>query len=86
MPDNAKATADYMPAPTGQKQSPERPISSVSRATPDFNEKISQNPLKLINMGDVAVQNIDWLWYPYIPFGKITVIQGDPGNGNYESK
>ncbi len=37
--------------------------------------------LKLISMEDVEVQQIDWLWYPYIPFGKITVIQGDPGNG-----
>ena len=24
---------------------------------------------------------IDWLWYPYIPFGKITLIQGAPGCG-----
>ena len=37
--------------------------------------------LKLITMQDVEVQQINWLWYPYIPFGKITVIQGDPGNG-----
>lgn len=21
---------------------------------------------------------VDWLWYLYIPFGKITLIQGDP--------
>jgi len=39
------------------------------------------NKLKLITMQDVEVQQINWLWYPYIPFGKITVIQGDPGNG-----
>ena len=25
---------------------------------------------------------VDWLWYPYIPFGKITLLQGDPGGGN----
>jgi len=24
---------------------------------------------------------IDWLWYPYIPFGKLTLLQGDPGGG-----
>lgn len=39
------------------------------------------NKLKLITMQDVEVQQVNWLWYPYIPFGKITVIQGDPGNG-----
>jgi len=40
-----------------------------------------KNALKLINMDEVAVEEVRWLWYPYIPFGKITVIQGDPGNG-----
>lgn len=24
---------------------------------------------------------IEWIWYPYIPCGKITVLQGDPGEG-----
>ena len=37
--------------------------------------------LKLINMDSVAVEQIEWLWKPYIPFGKITIIQGDPGDG-----
>lgn len=29
----------------------------------------------------VKSKQIDWLWYPYIPYGKITIIQGDPGEG-----
>jgi len=37
--------------------------------------------LKLIRMNEVEATEIDWLWYPYIPYGKITVIQGDPGDG-----
>jgi hypothetical protein len=37
--------------------------------------------LKLIRMNEVEATKIDWLWNPYIPFGKITVIQGDPGDG-----
>lgn len=37
--------------------------------------------LKLINMEEIEVEQINWLWYPYIPFGKITIIQGDPGDG-----
>lgn len=24
---------------------------------------------------------VSWLWYPYIPYGKVTVLQGDPGEG-----
>ena len=37
--------------------------------------------LKLIRMNEVEATEISWLWYPYIPYGKITVIQGDPGDG-----
>ena len=37
--------------------------------------------LRLIQMSDIEAQAVDWLWYPYIPFGKITIIQGDPGEG-----
>ena len=29
----------------------------------------------------VVARNVEWLWYPYIPFGKITVVEGDPGDG-----
>ena len=41
----------------------------------------SKEELKLIRMNEVEATEIDWLWNPYIPFGKITVIQGDPGDG-----
>jgi hypothetical protein len=37
--------------------------------------------LKLINMERVEVEKIDWLLYPFIPFGKVTIVQGDPGEG-----
>ena len=37
--------------------------------------------LKLISMGDVQAEEVRWLWYPYLPRGKITIIQGDPGEG-----
>ncbi|SHM32357.1 AAA domain-containing protein [Anaerosporobacter mobilis DSM 15930] len=37
--------------------------------------------LKLIHMEDVQTREVNWLWYPYIPYGKITVIEGDPGEG-----
>ena len=37
--------------------------------------------LKLIRMEDVVAKAVEWLWYPYIPYGKITIIEGDPGEG-----
>lgn len=30
---------------------------------------------------DIKSKKVDWLWYPYIPYGKITIVQGDPGEG-----
>lgn len=44
------------------------------------NRRIEPN-LKLINMEQVEVEKIDWLLYPFIPFGKVTIVQGDPGEG-----
>ena len=37
--------------------------------------------LKIISMEDVAVEEVEWLWYPYIPFGKLTIVHGDGGEG-----
>ena len=37
--------------------------------------------LKMIRMSEVQSQEIEWLWYPFIPYGKLTIIQGDPGDG-----
>ncbi|MBR1633528.1 MAG: AAA family ATPase [Lachnospiraceae bacterium] len=30
---------------------------------------------------DIEASKVEWLWYPYVPYGKITLIQGDPGEG-----
>ncbi|MDD2956237.1 MAG: AAA family ATPase [Oscillospiraceae bacterium] len=37
--------------------------------------------LKLITMSEIEREEVKWLWYPYIPQGKVTIIQGDPGEG-----
>jgi putative DNA primase/helicase len=36
---------------------------------------------QLIRMSDVETEEVTWLWYPYIPCGKLTIIEGDPGLG-----
>lgn len=43
-------------------------------------EKREKN-YRLINMNDVEARKVDWLWYPYIPYGKVSIVQGDPGEG-----
>lgn len=42
---------------------------------------MGETNLKIINMSDVESKEISWLWYPFIPYGKLTIIQGDPGEG-----
>lgn len=37
--------------------------------------------VEIIRMSDVDEQEVEWLWKPYIPFGKVTIIQGNPGEG-----
>ncbi|GAA6410855.1 hypothetical protein K040078D81_49720 [Blautia hominis] len=46
-----------------------------------MNNRIKEPDLKLINMESVEVEQIQWLLYPFIPYGKVTIIQGDPGEG-----
>ena len=38
-------------------------------------------PLKAVWASEITPRQIEWLWYPYIPFGKVTLLQGDPGDG-----
>ena len=40
-----------------------------------------ENKVKIISMDEVQAEEIKWLWKPYIPFGKLTIVQGDPGEG-----
>ena len=37
--------------------------------------------LEITRLSEVQSTDVEWLWYPYIPFGKLTIIQGDPGSG-----
>ena len=30
---------------------------------------------------EVQSTDVRWLWYPFIAIGKITLLQGDPGDG-----
>ena len=41
----------------------------------------NQPELKLISLEDVVVEPVRWLWYPYIPLGKLSILHGDPGEG-----
>lgn len=35
----------------------------------------------LRSYSEISPVRVDWLWFPYIAYGKITVLQGNPGDG-----
>lgn len=37
--------------------------------------------LEITKASEVKVKSVEWLWYPYISYGKVTVIQGEAGDG-----
>ena len=41
----------------------------------------TKNGLQMIKMSEIQLQEVSWLWYPFIPYGKLTIIQGDPDDG-----
>ena len=44
-------------------------------------EPSNPEPVKIIRMSDVELTPVEWLWKPYLPFGKLSVLQGNPGEG-----
>ena len=44
-------------------------------------EPAKPETVKIIRMSDVELTPVDWLWKPYLPFGKLSVLQGNPGEG-----
>ncbi len=49
--------------------------------TKTTNETNQNAALEIIRASEIEPKEIKWLWYPLIPFGKVTLLQGDPGDG-----
>lgn len=51
-----------------------------SQAIKKFKKELCKmsKKLELICIDDIKIEEVKWLWYPYIPAGKITILQGDP--------
>lgn len=47
----------------------------------EFEDEYDEEESVLMSMAEVEKETVEWLWYPYIPYGKITIIQGNPGDG-----
>ena len=44
-------------------------------------EPPKKDSVKIIRMSDAELTPVEWLWKPYLPFGKLSVLQGNPGEG-----
>jgi len=53
-------------------------VLTLAKNTPT---RTAAGTLKIMSMNDIAAEQVDWLWKPYIPSGKITLITADPGMG-----
>ncbi|MDO4554395.1 MAG: AAA family ATPase [Lachnospiraceae bacterium] len=40
-----------------------------------------EEKIPMIQLSKVEIKPVEWLWFPYIPSGKMTIIQGNPGEG-----
>lgn len=50
----------------------------------DLNELLNEEDdvdVKILCLTDVKEEEIEWLWFPYVAFGKVTLMHGNPGDG-----
>lgn len=43
--------------------------------------KKDDSPLRVVCLADVIAMVVSWLWFPYIPLGKLTLLDGEEGIG-----
>lgn len=55
--------------------------STISNGKAQAERQSSPTPVDMICLNDVVQLMVNWLWYPYLPLGKLTAILGNPGEG-----
>ena len=62
---------------------PDGHLPKNGNTTKQSQKPASEDPpaLRVVRMADVASETVDWLWFPYIPLGKLTLLEGDGGLG-----
>lgn len=64
--------------PRTKKQCVQVKRSNEEMNTNELNYDVA---LEIVRASDIEPKEVKWLWYLYIPFGKVTLLQGDPGDG-----
>ncbi len=52
-------------------------LRRLRKAAPPYQSPASH----VVCLADVEPEDVTWVWRPYIPLGKVTLIEGDPGIG-----
>ena len=63
------------------RQQGDIPSRKFIAETITLRELPTAQPVPMLRMADVELTPVDWLWKPYLPFGKLSVLQGNPGEG-----
>ncbi len=60
----------------GNEHNPDAPPKGATdNASPIYAD------VRLVRLADVAPEKVRWLWPGYVPYGKVTLLAGDPGLG-----
>lgn len=75
-----KATSQHIRVEDDENPKGER-REEVSKDEDDEEEE--EPPYKFLtqSMAEVQAENLDWIWYPYLARGELTILEGDPGLG-----
>ena len=66
--------------PCHRDSMPTLSIKKENKTMTDYPNNVPAK-LEIIKASGITPKEVRWLWYPYIPFGKVTLLQGDPGDG-----
>lgn len=68
----------------GKADAVARELLSLAAAAPTWDERTvaaDRPALRSTRMSEVQPQAVSFLWRPYLPVGKLTLLEGDPGQG-----
>ena len=75
------ADGDARDGDSAELECMERALADAAGAPePTESQRAAGAPI-LVRMSDVEPEEVSWLWHPFIPVGKLTLLEGDPGVG-----
>lgn len=76
-----KATSQHMRVVDDSAPGERREEIEPDEVTEEDEEEEPEYKFLAKSMAEVEIENLDWIWYPYIARGEVTILEGDPGLG-----